>query len=405
MAAQHKALEPDPRPMEEQRDEERTPGGLALTREEQRLLQAGAALGGEVTVRTAMGEVFWTSAGRAELAAREATHAVGGGVLRREVKLADGATLAVVVRSMEDRGETTDRREGLRAAHHVLALTEHVLRTADARAQEAQRQRALVEELRCDLFLTSQRLAQAIQRVREADRVKVNFLATVSHELRTPLTSVLGYTEMILDGLAGPLSDDQREYLGTVMSKGEQLLGLIGKLLDVSRIEAIGVQLDLREVVVRALLEDVREPLAALARRKHQALQLLIPEGLRTIHGDAGKLYQLFSNLLGNAIKFTKEQGRVTVEAENYGEGVEVRVRDTGIGIPAAARDKIFDAFYQIDNSTTRAHEGPGLGLALVRHFVEAHGGKVWVEANEPQGSVFVVRLPSVPPPPTKRIR
>jgi signal transduction histidine kinase len=84
---------------------------------------------------------------------------------------------------------------------------------------------------------------------------------------------------------------------------------------------------------------------------------------------------------------------------------VEVRVRDTGIGIPAAARDKIFDAFYQIDNSTTRAHEGPGLGLALVRHFVEAHGGKVWVEANEPQGSVFVVRLPSVPPPPTKRIR
>ncbi len=256
--------------------------------------------------------------------------------------------------------------------------------------------------------------------MKDSDRIKANFLATVSHELRTPLTSVLGYSEMLLEGLAGPLNDEQREYLQTVMVKGEQLLGLITTLLDVSRIESVGVELQRTAVDVHDLVRDVLQTLAPQGRRKRLQISTELPEELWKLDGDRDKLRQVLLNLVGNAIKFTPAYGEIKVIGLNLpaepgprrrrdtGSGthvprVKLSISDNGIGIPAELHEKVFDAFYQVDNSATREYEGSGLGLAIVRKFVEAHGGQVWVENGPERGAIFHLILPAaVPASPTE---
>jgi signal transduction histidine kinase len=295
-------------------------------------------------------------------------------------------------------------------------LAQHLHRIADAfvlegikRAMSARMHMATVEEANRELTEKNRRLAQAVERLQEMDRVKSNFLATVSHELRTPLTSVIGYSEMLLEGIAGELNDEQREYVRTVMEKGDQLLQLITGILDISRMEAgemkfITGAFDLDEVVSVAL-----STIAPHARRKRLQLGCELPDNLPQAAGDRDKARQVLLNLLNNAIKFTPEGGRILVTAkvarlqpsmENSLPGLQVTVADSGIGVPPEHHKRIFDPFFQVDNSSTREFGGTGLGLNIVKRFVEALGGSVWVESpvDGNRGSAFHFTLPLAQP-------
>ncbi|HUQ07555.1 MAG TPA: HAMP domain-containing sensor histidine kinase [Kofleriaceae bacterium] len=252
-------------------------------------------------------------------------------------------------------------------------------------------------------------LEMAVTRLRDADRVKSNFLATMSHELRTPLTSVIGYSEMLLEGLAGTLSEDQREYVQTILGKADQLLQLITSVLDMSRVEAHRTPVDETEVPLVDVVESVVASFAPQATKHNIRLESTVEYPLRAI-GDRRQIRQVLWNLVSNAVKFTADGGHVTV-AIKLGAlvpgGVGTRpdnrlaahleVIDDGIGISREQLPYIFEPFFQVDSSSTREYGGSGLGLALAKAYVEAHGGRIWVDSTVGRGSSFVASFPVVP--------
>ncbi len=240
-------------------------------------------------------------------------------------------------------------------------------------------------------------------RLKELDTLKSNFLATVSHELRTPLTSIMGYTDMLLEGLAGPIQDEQQQYLSTIMEKSEALLALITDMLDLTRAEASKVTLKREETDAARIVHDTCTTVAPMARKKNIDIREQIQGALPMVSLDRGKVQQAVMNLAVNAIKFTREGGHITIEARLIEQGsgrfggdswLELAVADDGIGIPTNQVDRIFDTFYQVDGSATREFGGVGLGLALVKSYVEAHGGQVRVETSEGTGSRFCLLFP-----------
>jgi signal transduction histidine kinase len=237
-------------------------------------------------------------------------------------------------------------------------------------------------------------LEDSYAKLKELDRLKSNFLATMSHELRTPLTSVIGYSEMMLEGLGGPLTAEQREYLGIIMEKGENLLQLITSILDISKIEAGRVRLMLSEVDAAQLMRDAVATVLPLARKK--GLKVTVePGALPRLMADRDKIRQCLVNLCSNAVKFTPAGGTITISGEAMpDERIAIRVADTGIGIAEEHVEKVFDVFYQVDGSSTREYGGAGLGLAIVKSFVEAHGGTVSVRSTVGTGTVFTLTLP-----------
>ncbi|MFL5274516.1 MAG: ATP-binding protein [Anaeromyxobacteraceae bacterium] len=238
-------------------------------------------------------------------------------------------------------------------------------------------------------------LEESFGKLKELDRLKSNFLATMSHELRTPLTSVIGYSEMMLEGLGGSLTPEQREYVGIIMEKGENLLQLITSILDITKIEAGRVRLVLSEVELGQLMRDALSTVLPHARKRGVTLSCEPPANLPKVHCDREKMRQCLINLVSNAVKFTAAGGRVTVGAEVVsGDRVALFVTDTGIGIPREHLDKVWDVFYQVDGSSTREYGGAGLGLAIVKSFVEAHGGEVQVRSQAGEGSTFTILLP-----------
>ena len=264
------------------------------------------------------------------------------------------------------------------------------------------------------------KIQEAFDKLKELDQLKSAFLATVSHELRTPLTSIIGYSEMLVEGLAGEMKSEQLEFVNTIHTKGQELLSLISGLLDLGKLESGTMRMVMRAVRVESVLSEVVSTLTPTARKKNVRLELAVAPELPEIHGDPERLRQVFLNLVENAIKFTPAGGAVTLRARlSMEEGlaasddhegglsvlvpararVEVRVEDTGIGIPVREREKVFDAFYQVDSSSTREYGGTGLGLSIVKRLVTAHSGTIRIEGNEPRGTVFVVALPQYVPP------
>ncbi len=300
-----------------------------------------------------------------------------------------------------------EARYVVRSIGEVLSV---IVQTGYARHLTSQIHIAAIQDAYNELQEKNRRLADSLDKLKELDKLKSNFLATVSHELRTPLTSVIGYSEMLLEGLAGDLNQQQRDYVKTIMDKGDQLLQIISEILDISKIESGAVQLSTERVNVGDLLQQVTDAMKPQARRKTIALNHQVAGDLPLVLADRGKTRQVLLNLFSNAIKFTPEGGAVAASATKaelpLAEGglmtvpaVEIRVCDTGPGIAEENLTKIFEPFFQVDSSSTRQFGGSGLGLSIVKHFVEAHGGEVWVEraAGSP-GSVFIVRMPVAPP-------
>ncbi len=236
--------------------------------------------------------------------------------------------------------------------------------------------------------------------LRESNRQKDEFLAIMSHELRTPLTSILGYTDMLLRGLAGPLAPATRRYISNVRSAGDRLLELVNGLLDYTRLEAGLERLELRELDLGALIAHAVELCRAAAEVKHVDVHVAIPRAFNAVVvADTERIMHVLRALLSNAIKFTAEGGWIKIDVgpdPSNGESVRVSVRDSGIGMQPDQIGRVWERFYQADASLTRAYGGIGLGLSIARHLVTLHGGTVGAESSGPGlGSTFWFALPS----------
>jgi len=231
------------------------------------------------------------------------------------------------------------------------------------------------------------------RQLEEASQHKSQFLANMSHELRTPLNAILGYTELMADGAYGEPSEKMLGILKRLEANGKHLLGLINDVLDLSKIEAGQLVLELSDYCVQDIAQTVRSTLEPLAADKKLAFKLELAPDLPPGHGDGRRLTQVLINLVGNAIKFT-DAGEVAIKAEANNGSFHVSVRDTGPGISAVDQAKLFQEFQQADNAITRKKGGTGLGLAISKRIIEMHGGRIWVESQPGQGSTFAFTLP-----------
>ncbi len=228
----------------------------------------------------------------------------------------------------------------------------------------------------------------------EADRAKSEFVSTVSHELRTPMTAIKGYTDLLYAGAVGPINAEQKRFLQIIKSNTDRLTALINDLLDISRVETGRVRFEPRPVQIGEVIADVVNALAGQAEAKHQTLTYEVMGGLPEIMGDRDRLNQVLTNLVSNAIRYTPEGGTIEVRAYLVEGAVRVDVRDTGIGIAPEDLGRIFERFYRADHPLVQETSGTGLGLPIVKMFVEMHGGRVWVESELGKGSTFTFILP-----------
>lgn len=253
----------------------------------------------------------------------------------------------------------------------------------------------------------------------EANRVKSEFLATMSHELRTPLTAIIGFSELLIEGTMGELQEEQHDSLREILNNGSNLLELINNILDLARMESGRLNLNFETYCPTDLIERCHRALHPLIRKKQLQLVLDTQEQLPPAVADERRMYQVMMNLLGNAIKFTPEQGNITIRArhfatlyaivdiawqehglaaEHFGQGgYYIVLEDNGIGIPEDHLESIFEMFKQVDSSVTRSYEGTGLGLALVKQLVERHHGAIWAESRREGGARFIIVMPNDP--------
>lgn len=238
--------------------------------------------------------------------------------------------------------------------------------------------------------------------LRRLEKIRKDFVANVSHELRTPLTSIKGYVEALVDGGKDEPATAMA-FLEIIMRQSNRLNLILDDLLQLSQIESGQVLFRHEPVDLRALLERTVAVIKPLADKKHHTIELSLPNEFLVTEGDEERLAQVFINLLENAVKYTPDHGRVSVDIRTAAPSrttvqhtmIEIVVADSGIGIPEADRPRVFERFYRVDKARSRELGGTGLGLAIVKHIVEAHSGHVWVEGNVPRGSRFVVHLPT----------
>ena len=231
------------------------------------------------------------------------------------------------------------------------------------------------------------------RQVEIASQHKSQFLANMSHELRTPLNAILGYTELILDNIYGETPDKMREVLERLQANGKHLLGLINDVLDLSKIEAGQLTLDLSDYSLKEVVHTVFTAVESLATGKKLALTIDVAPNLPRGHGDERRLVQVLLNLVGNAIKFT-DKGEVAIKATMSDGSFTVAVRDTGPGIAPSDQGKIFGEFQQADNAATKRKGGTGLGLSIAKRIIAMHGGRIWVELDVGKGSTFAFTIP-----------
>ncbi|HXT19593.1 MAG TPA: ATP-binding protein, partial [Thermoanaerobaculia bacterium] len=286
----------------------------------------------------------------------------------------------------------------LRGVHELKQKRRDVLGMRD----ESRRKIEELTRLTAALEERTKELGELNLRLREADRLKSQFLANVSHELRTPLNSIIGFSEILQTRLKEQLDERQSRFLGYIHSAGDQLLGIINDILDLSKIEAGQAELMVERMPLRAAVDGVCTVLRSTAEKKGIRVRVDSPADGPLLEADPSRLKQVLYHLLANAIKFSYPESEVWVRLRREGAAesplrrpsVVVAVEDQGIGIDPRDRDLIFEAFRQADGSASREFQGAGLGLALVKRFVELHGGVVTVESALGQGSTFTVHLP-----------
>lgn len=263
-----------------------------------------------------------------------------------------------------------------------------------------------------------ERLKKINEQLKEANRVKSEFLAIMSHELRTPLTAIIGFSELMMEGVMGELTEEQKESVREVLNNGADLLELINGLLDLAKIESGKMRFELRIFDVKEMIDRVCRMISSLIQRKGHDLIVKVAADMPPLYGDERKIQQVILNLLSNAIKFTPDGGKITIDVRHYPSLVELKkakwapkigmgeekyrsgafemsVEDTGVGIRPEHLEVVFDIFQQVDSSITRSFGGTGLGLALARQYVEQNNGIIWAESEFGKGAKFFVVLPA----------
>jgi GAF domain-containing protein len=237
------------------------------------------------------------------------------------------------------------------------------------------------------------------RQIEAANRHKSEFLANMSHELRTPLNAIIGFSEVLQEKLFGELNEKQAEYTDDILSSGRHLLSLINEILDLSKVEAGRMELELATFDLPLAIDNARTFVRERATKHGITLDVTVDDRLGDIVGDERKIKQILLNLLSNAVKFTPEGGRIGIKARQADGSVEISVSDTGIGIAPEDQPKIFEEFRQVGADYAHKVEGTGLGLTLAKKFVELHGGRIWVESEVGKGSAFTFSLPLAPSP------
>jgi signal transduction histidine kinase len=274
----------------------------------------------------------------------------------------------------------------------VVIQNAHLYRRLQESAAQLE---AKVRERTAELEATYRELEASHARLREVDQLKSDFLGNVSHELRTPLAAIKGYVDNLLDGVAGPLVDKPRHYLGRVRDNADRLGRMVSDLLDLTRIEAGKIELVPQALPVADLVTDALDGLRHVAAERRVRLAADLP-ACPPVWADPDKVHQVLTNLLTNAIKWSPPGGQVMVTAGGPSGGlVRLAVQDAGPGIPPAERERVFDKFYQVGRVEGERPSGTGLGLTIARHLVELHGGRIWVEDAPAGGAAFVLLLPA----------
>jgi signal transduction histidine kinase/ActR/RegA family two-component response regulator len=316
----------------------------------------------------------------------EAAQALAAGDMSRRVGLTQGDEVGRLGAAFDAMADALAAKEA--------ELREHAGRLEDRVEEQTAALRASEEELRA-LYVREQELRRNAE---EANRLKDEFLSTVSHELRTPLNAMLGWTWLLASGKLD--AETSRRAIATIERNGRAQSQIIDDLLDVSRIITGKLRLKLRRVDLRAVIEAAIDAVRPAAGAKGIHIDYRADPAVPVVQGDPDRLQQVVWNLLSNAVKFTPGEGRVEVRLERQGGRARIQVADTGIGIRRDFLDYVFDRFRQADSSSTRAHGGLGLGLSIVRHLVELHGGTVRAESGgEGRGATFTVEIPLAPPP------
>jgi signal transduction histidine kinase len=285
-----------------------------------------------------------------------------------------------------------DQLLGVLAIYHQRALDRNTIELLTLFAQHAA---TAIQEAHLFHLATEQtaRLGAVNAELQRANQHKAEFLANMSHELRTPLNSILGFSQLLIEGDGGVLTQDQRQDVDIIAQNGQHLLILINDLLDISKLEAGKAQLHRGEVDVEPLILECVESVRSLAKTKKLEMTAAVSPEVGRVFADGPKLKQVLLNLLGNAIKFT-ESGSVRISAERQGSELRVTVKDTGIGVPPEDRERIFESFQQGKSGISGKYQGTGLGLAISRRLVEMHGGRIWVKSAPGPGSTFTFTIP-----------
>ncbi len=323
-------------------------------------------------------------------------------LLRTGLLLLMGLALAVLASLVLARRMVTPIRALQAGAAQIGAGTlDHriAVNTGDELQALADQFNSMATQLQESYGSLERKVEERTQQLEVANRHKSEFLANMSHELRTPLNAIIGFSEVLRDRMFGDVNEKQLEYLQDIHSSGKHLLSLINDILDLSKIEAGRMELELSKFDLPTAIENAVTLVKERAGRHGIALELNIDKGLNNFVGDERKLKQVIVNLLSNAVKFTSEGGKVAVRAAPIDGAVEISVADSGVGIAPQDQGTIFEEFRQVGGDYAHKREGTGLGLTLTKKFVELHGGKIWVNSEPGKGSMFTFTLPEKPWP------
>jgi|GEM_PF-933120 len=302
----------------------------------------------------------------------------------------------------EDRVEIKSRigkikTEGYCRKENRMVRSDGGLIYVDVSASFLQTQHGMIQTVGRDItdrVRTEAAMISAKIEAETASRTKSEFLANMSHELRTPLNSIIGFSDVMFDGLTGELGPKQKNYMKHISDSGHHLLNLINDILDISKVEAGKMELHIDMLNMKTVIDDIVAMTQTLTSRKNISVNVDVQENMPTLRADRSKIKQIMYNLMGNAIKFTDDGGKITILTKVKGKKILVSIIDNGIGISTEDQKKLFKPFSQIDSSISRSYQGTGLGLALVKELIELHGGNIRVESEVGKGSNFTFELP-----------